>query len=571
MPVKDHGTINQTVADLVGAVNGEAGTGVAASALAGADLAVRSVTALSSGLYVPYAAAPAGSIGGISYAPPPSGDVTGATDQAALLTWMQAIDSKGGGIGVLLPTWGTPYYITNITNASSPFVNRIDIWGYGATIKSTLPKNTLVPAIVLFAATTGAIIIRGFTLDYTVAVVVDTDAVNRGVNAEPIVIGGKDNLAHFCKEASAYDITVLNGRNNAIYFQFALRVRCRDNNVYHCLSGAIFVNQCDDVWIMGTKGEDLGDDGIAVFAASTYICTRVFVLHNSIKKTYGSGVNFSGVDNGVIDHNEIDTTWASGIHVWHDIADSFGTCSNIQIGDHNVIKNAGTYFGVGQFRTTVNGSPQGVRLENDINNIFLGQPTIVTPQGAGLYQALTGTGQVIHNPIYPYTLVGTSFKTGGGMTSVVGNPMVANRMYAVPFVVGSLGPVTAISLTIDIQSAGSAGSVVRLGIYSDTGGSPGALILDAGTVVGTGTGPIAATISQALMPGLYWLVAVGQGAPATQPSLYVLNGQHTLIPATGVPHSDTNSIYQNSVTGALPATFATSGYFGGGPVMVVGF
>jgi hypothetical protein len=53
MPVKDHGSINQTVSDLVSAVNGEAGTGVAAAALGGANLAVQSITVSPSGPYVP--------------------------------------------------------------------------------------------------------------------------------------------------------------------------------------------------------------------------------------------------------------------------------------------------------------------------------------------------------------------------------------------------------------------------------------------------------------------------------------------------------------------------------------
>lgn len=82
-------------------------------------------------------------------------------------------------------------------------------------------------------------------------------------------------------------------------------------------------------------------------------------------------------------------------------------------------------------------------------------------------------------------------------------------------------PIVVSALGIDVVTAGSAGSVIRLGIAGDNGGGlVDQLILDAGTVVGTATGLASITnFRQFLNPGVYWLLACPQGAPATAPTL----------------------------------------------------
>lgn len=113
--------------------------------------------------------------------------------------------------------------------------------------------------------------------------------------------------------------------------------------------------------------------------------------------------------------------------------------------------------------------------------------------------------------------------------------------------------VTATRIGVDITSGGSAGSVVRSGIYADDGtGKPGALILDAGTVVGTGTGLILATISQVLSPPFVWVGAVNQGAPASTATLGYFNIGALPGPFGGGGYFQAWST--TGVTGALPAS-----------------
>jgi len=78
--------------------------------------------------------------------------------------------------------------------------------------------------------------------------------------------------------------------------------------------------------------------------------------------------------------------------------------------------------------------------------------------------------------------------------------------------------ITIQSLSINVSTAASATStVVRLGIYADNGsGSPGSLVLDAGTVQINSTGIKTITVSQSLPKGIYWFAAWNSRVSGTQ-------------------------------------------------------
>lgn len=68
----------------------------------------------------------------------------------------------------------------------------------------------------------------------------------------------------------------------------------------------------------------------------------------------------------------------------------------------------------------------------------------------------------------------------------------------------------------EVTSAGTAGAVVRLGIRNAAvDGLPGTLLLDAGTIDGTSATFQEITISQVLVPGIYWAVGCTQVAAST--------------------------------------------------------
>lgn len=119
--------------------------------------------------------------------------------------------------------------------------------------------------------------------------------------------------------------------------------------------------------------------------------------------------------------------------------------------------------------------------------------------------------------------------------------------------------VTIDQIWCQVQTAGSAGALVRLGLYADAGGKPGALLLDAGTVDATVAGVKTIAVNNLVLPvGPIWTAVVNQGAAATLPVLY---GTGTGV-AEGVPLGTSDlarasGFYIISVPGVLPDPVST--------------
>lgn len=124
-------------------------------------------------------------------------------------------------------------------------------------------------------------------------------------------------------------------------------------------------------------------------------------------------------------------------------------------------------------------------------------------------------------------------------------------------------------LTIDrigaeVTVIGDVGSKLRLGIYRDNGFAyPGALLLDAGQIAGDSATVQDLTVSQALLPGLYWIGGVVQSVVTTQPTVRVTNAWPPAVVMPGVNTLPTagyniHGYSQTGVTAALPGNFSTS-------------
>jgi hypothetical protein len=80
----------------------------------------------------------------------------------------------------------------------------------------------------------------------------------------------------------------------------------------------------------------------------------------------------------------------------------------------------------------------------------------------------------------------------------------------IPMLVVAACTVASISINV-AGTPGSAGSVVRIGIYK----ADKTLVIDGGTVVATSSGTVTVTLNQALTPGMYYVALAAQGAPST--------------------------------------------------------
>ena len=118
-------------------------------------------------------------------------------------------------------------------------------------------------------------------------------------------------------------------------------------------------------------------------------------------------------------------------------------------------------------------------------------------------------GELLIPPHISGRYYGSSFMVGAFSARVI--TLVVDTLYAMPFLTDETRAFDRIS--IQVTTAGAAGKLARLGIYSDSGGLPGALVLDAGTVSVASTGGKEININQTLTPGWYWLVCLSDGTP----------------------------------------------------------
>lgn len=128
-----------------------------------------------------------------------------------------------------------------------------------------------------------------------------------------------------------------------------------------------------------------------------------------------------------------------------------------------------------------------------------------------------------------------NFNAGFATTST----LTANRLVCLPFSLDRMWNAQRIGMTVQTAVAAS---VVRLGIYdtSGTGGFPGSLILDAGTIDTSGTGEKTILINKYLY-GNYWLVYVSTSTPT-------MNGSNT----SGTEWQQTIGKPDTSTTGNSP-------------------
>lgn len=204
-------------------------------------------------------------------------------------------------------------------------------------------------------------------------------------------------------------------------------------------------------------------------------------------------------------------------------------------------------------RPTINFVGAGVTATDDATN----SRTVVTIPGGGGGGAAVGSWQTPIVISGRYTANGTGGATGQGYT--------AGRMYYVPYRPGVSFTVTEMGIEV---TTGVASATARIGIYADSGGQPGALLVEAtaATQLDCSTTGYKASpaISQALIAGTqYWLGYVAQGANPTVRlcSSVALDLTFNFISTTSATNFGFNAYeyYQNTVTGALPSTAAVAG------------
>lgn len=176
--------------------------------------------------------------------------------------------------------------------------------------------------------------------------------------------------------------------------------------------------------------------------------------------------------------------------------------------------------------------------------------------GFGWDNGLTASNN--NNRIFGYGNSASNFTYPNYALSTTSSPgaLTANTIYFIPFTIYISTTFTKIGVNV---TTGAASSNIRLGIYNtdNTGGYPGTLVLDAGTVNSSGTGDLTVTISQALYDK-YWLCLISNGTPSLRNcqvsasdgnAWYGMNSFATSTSTAGITIASVSSYYT-----ALPST-----------------
>jgi len=125
------------------------------------------------------------------------------------------------------------------------------------------------------------------------------------------------------------------------------------------------------------------------------------------------------------------------------------------------------------------------------------------------------SGNYYKSPIFTSTAssAASTYYKSPIFTSTASSAASTSYGHFVPFYVHETTTFDRIAVQV---TTGVAASTIKLAVYdSNADGRPSALVVDAGTVSGATSGFKAATISQTLSAGLYWLV----GIPSTTTTL----------------------------------------------------
>ena len=183
---------------------------------------------------------------------------------------------------------------------------------------------------------------------------------------------------------------------------------------------------------------------------------------------------------------------------------------------------------------------------------------------AGMVPSLTraGAGDRLHYPKWitakyygPHTIVGGT---------IASQALGANTVYASPLWVPPGSAIDRIGINVTVVAA--AGKILRLMLHaSGANDLPGALLLDAGTILADALGDREITVSYTPPGGLTWISVVSDGTPTV--AMYNNTAVLGIMGSTTVSGASTGSVFKSNVNANVPDPWGTpSGYLTTGHV-----
>lgn len=299
------------------------------------------------------------------------------------------------------------------------FVQDLIVEGNGATLISTLPVGTAIPAVWLRGAKLN---ISDLTIDFNDPLDVRTPGMvqSRHPNAYGLRLGGVRDPARFvAQQVVVRHVSVKNARGGGIQISYASNVLVANCHVEQALGNGIGFDNCTrNVRATANVVRWCGDDLLIVVTDSSVpLGTKdVLLSKNVVSNGFAKGIASSGTDGIVVSKNSVSFTFGPGIALFSDAFYKLGLTKNaVVVG--NVVAKAGHFFGAGLFKEKPATTADGVYVGNGASNIRIISNTILQPFHHGI--VATSVDQI--------DITGNKVIKAGALAILVGDPSVRIR------------------------------------------------------------------------------------------------------------------------------------------------
>lgn len=296
------------------------------------------------------------------------------------------------------------------------FVQDLIVEGNGATLISTLPVGTALPAVWLRGAKLN---ISNLTIDFNDPLDVRTPGMvqSRHPNAYGLRLGGvRDPIRFVAQQVVVQDVSVKNARGGGIQVSYASNVIVAHCHVEQALGNGIGFDNCTrNVRAIANVVRWCGDDLLIVVTDNSVpLGTKgVLLTKNVVSNGFAKGIASSGTDGIVVSENSVSFTFGPGIVLFSDSFYKLGSTKNaVVIG--NVVAKAGHFFGAGLFKEKPATTADGVYVGNGASNIRIISNTILHPFHHGIVATSVDQIDIARNKIVK----------AGALAILVGDPSV---------------------------------------------------------------------------------------------------------------------------------------------------
>ena len=284
----------------------------------------------------------------------------------------------------------------------------VEFSGKAATLVSTLPLGDPQPAIWLHAR---RLWIHDITLDFAVPLDVRLPGVvaSRKPNAYGLRLGGvRDPHLWISETVLVERVHVSHARGGGIQVSYASNVTVRDCHVRQVLGNGLGFDDCVENVLAEDNDIALTGDDLLVIVTDFRVpggTKNVVFRRNTVAQGYAKGIASSGVRGMVVEDNTVGETYAGGIVIFSDTYYQLGTSTHVMV-RRNTVRNAGRFFGQGQFRAEASSVGNSVYVAGGSADVAVHDNTLVGSVRDGIVATTIDGLSIVKNVVLDHPGVG---------------------------------------------------------------------------------------------------------------------------------------------------------------------